>query len=149
MPSEGMAWIGRRERDDLQPVGFGFIIFIGYAQNAWSRRNEMTATKEVQECIEACQACAETCRVCADECEAMGGMDQCTKLCRECAAICDQHRGRLLTGEPSDAATCVDACNACAAECEKGAHHMEVCGRCAAACRKCAETCQRAEAAKA
>jgi hypothetical protein len=26
---------------------------------------------------------------------------------------------------------------------------MEVCGRCAAACRKCAETCQRAEAAKA
>lgn len=136
-------------RDGLQTARCGSIIFTGLAQNAWSRRNEMTATNEVLECIEACQACAETCRECADECEAMGGMDRCTKLCFECAAICDQHRGRLLIGEPSDAASCVEACNACAAECEKGAHHMEVCGRCAAACRKCAETCQRAEAAKA
>lgn len=111
---------------------------------ARSRSMEMTITKEIQNCIDACGSCASVCRECAKMCDQMGGMEKCSQLCLECASICEQHSLHLARGDHSKNASCIAACKACATECEKGADHMESCKRCAEACRMCAEACEHA-----
>lgn len=109
---------------------------------------DVTATKEMQQCIDECLSCYSVCLRTVQHCLELGGKHAEAAHIRtlnDCAEICQTSAGFMLRESPLHGKVCAVCAQVCR-ECERDCRRMgddPVMQECADACRRCAESCDR------
>lgn len=107
-----------------------------------------TASRGLQECIQACTECHRSCLETAAHCLDLGGEHASREhqtLLLDCAEICQTSANFMSRGSAHHAQTCgacAVLCDACAQSCESMGGNDRQMTACAEICRRCAESCR-------